>query len=252
MIRKIFTSCLTLIVLFIHLEKTYASDRVVLLSVPSDIWYKRVYLIAIKKSWMDYGNFTVQIGDGGQLVYHFPNWYHGKYDPTLYYKDISGDRLEDVIVVLNNDKASIGTPLKDIHILNQIQDPYLRYEESPVEPIDLTFSRLVKLEKQGNFVTILADKKEYKIDISKYNFTNARKPFSDIDAIEYSIESGILIGTVSINVVRDNSVYGGLLGHLAIKYFWNGKMYKAKSITFKQNELEARLNPSVTIYKCIE
>lgn len=71
---------------------------------------------------MDYENFTVQIGDGGQLVYHFPNWYHGKYDPGLYYKDISGDRLEDVIVVLNNDKASIGTPLKDIHILNQIQD----------------------------------------------------------------------------------------------------------------------------------
>lgn len=106
----------------------------------------------------------------------------------------------------------------------------------------------MKLEKQEDIVTILADKKEYKIDISKYNFTNARNPYSDIEAIEYSMESGILIGTVSINVVRDNSVYGGLLGHLTIKYFWNGKMYKAKSITFKQNELKTRLNPSVTLY----
>ncbi|MFJ8066872.1 hypothetical protein ACIQYS_20050 [Psychrobacillus sp. NPDC096426] len=59
---------------------------VLLISVPSDIWYKRVYLIADKKSWMDYENFTVQIGDRGELVYDFPNWYHGKYDPALNYE----------------------------------------------------------------------------------------------------------------------------------------------------------------------
>ncbi|WP_391115957.1 hypothetical protein [Psychrobacillus sp. L3] len=58
--------------LFLHLEKAYASERVVLLSVTSDIWYKRIYLMADKKSWIDYENFTVQIGDRVGLVYNFP------------------------------------------------------------------------------------------------------------------------------------------------------------------------------------
>lgn len=72
MIRKISASCLILLMLFLHLEKAYASERVVLLSVTSDIWYKRIYLMADKKSWIDYENFTVQIGDRVGLVYNFP------------------------------------------------------------------------------------------------------------------------------------------------------------------------------------
>lgn len=61
---------------------------------------------------MDYGNFTVQIGDRGELVYNFPHWYHGKYDPALYNVDINDDTLEDVIIVLNNDKAGIESLLR--------------------------------------------------------------------------------------------------------------------------------------------
>jgi len=224
--------------LFFYLEKAYASERVVLLSAPSDIWYKRVYLIADKKSWMNYENFTVQIGDRVELVYDFPNWYHGKYDPALNYDDINGDTLEDVLVVLNNDKAGIGKPLKDIHILNQIQDPYQRFEEAPVEPINLTINRLVKIVKHENIVTIITCKMKYEVDISKYNFTNPRKPYVSMETIEYSLENGALIGTMSAYVERDDSVYGGLLGHLTIAYFWDGKMYKAKSVTFKQEESE--------------
>ncbi|TQR19417.1 hypothetical protein [Psychrobacillus vulpis] len=219
-------------------EKAYASDRVVLLSIPSDIWYKRVYLIADKKSWMDYENFTVQIGDRGEFVYNFPDWYHGKYEPALYNEDISGDSLEDVIIVLNNDKAGIGNPLRDIHILNQIRDPYQKYVEAPVEPINLITDRLVKIEQHGNLVRILADNKKYEIDISKYDFSNPRDPYVSIDTIEYSIENGTLIGIVNVYVVRDDSVYGGYLGHLKIDYFWAGQMYKAKSITFKEHEPE--------------
>lgn len=101
-------------------------------------------------------------------------------------------------------------------------------------------NRLVKIEKHGNIVNILADKKEYKIDISKYNFTNPRDPSVSTDTIEYSIENGTLKGKINAYVVRDNSVYGGILGHLIIDYFWDGQMYKAKSksITFKQDEPE--------------
>lgn len=36
--------------LMLTLELNYASDRVVVESLPSDIWYKRIYLIADKKT----------------------------------------------------------------------------------------------------------------------------------------------------------------------------------------------------------
>lgn len=233
---KLFPSLLLLSMLFLSSENIHATDRVVLVSVPSDIWYKRIYLMADKKSWMDYENFTVQIGDRGELVYHFPEWYHGKYDPALYYEDSNGDTLEDVIVVLNNDKAGIGKPLRDIHILNQLHDPYLRYEEAPIEPINLTMNRLVKIEKHGQIVTIVAGETKYNIDISQYNFSNPREPYVSVESVEYSIENGDLVATMNAYVVRDDSVQGGLLGHLTIDYFWDGKMYKAKSIIFNQEE----------------
>lgn len=238
MIKKIISPiCFILLTLFLNSVNNAASDRVVLISIPSDIWYERIYLLADKKSWMDYENFTVQIGDRGGLVYNFPDWYHGKYDPALYNKDINGDKLEDVIIVLNNDKAGLGKPLRDIHILNQLRDPYQRYEEATVEPINLTINRLVKIEQHGNIVTVLAETKKYEIDISKYNFSNPRDPYVSIDTIEYSIENGTLKGIINAYVVRDDSVYGGLVGHLTIDYFWDGKMYIAKTITFTQDEL---------------
>jgi hypothetical protein len=52
--------------------------------------------------------------------------------------------------------------------------------------------------------------------------------------MEYSIENGTLNGVVGVSVVRDDAVYDGILGHLTIKYGWDGKRYIDQSITFKQ------------------
>jgi hypothetical protein len=107
-------------------EKVIAEEkqeRVVLLSVPSDIRHSIIYLLSDKITWMDYKNFVIQVGDSGQeTLYRFPNWYHGKYPPELIYKDVNDDTFGDIIVVLNNDKAGIGNPNKDIHILNFIKE----------------------------------------------------------------------------------------------------------------------------------
>ncbi|WP_315114639.1 hypothetical protein [uncultured Clostridium sp.] len=218
-----------------NFQNVYATDRVVLLSIPSDVWYQRIYLIADKLSWIDYRNFTVQIGDMGEYVYNFPSWYHGKYKPGLYKEDINNDTLEDIIIVLNNDVAGPGKPIKDIHILNQIHDPYRRYEEAPVEPIEFTIKFHVKIEKHDNNVTILTGKKKYNINISKYNYDNPREPHASIESIEYSIKDGKLFATIGAYVMRDDSVYGGLFGHFNIEYFWDEEMYKAKSIVFNEH-----------------
>ncbi|MFJ8066873.1 hypothetical protein ACIQYS_20055 [Psychrobacillus sp. NPDC096426] len=101
--------------------------------------------------------------------------------------------------MLNNDKASIGKPLKDIHILNQIQDPY-KFEEAQVEPINLSINCLLKIVKYDNIATIIAGKMKYEVDISKHNFTNPRKPYVSMETIEYSIENGAVIGTMSAYV----------------------------------------------------
>ncbi|SMQ81552.1 hypothetical protein SAMN05444673_4375 [Bacillus sp. OV166] len=232
MVKKISTSCL-LLLLFIPHGRTYAIDRVVLNSVPIDRADMRIYLLADKKSWMDYENFSVQVGEQGQdVLYHFPDWYHGKYDSALYFVDISSDKQKDVVVVLNNDRAGLGKPNKDIHILNQMND--LLFKEVPVEPVSETLNRLAKIDQKGNVVTILAGKKEHKINLSKYHFVNPRTPHFSVETMEYTIEKGTLIGIVGAYVDRNDAVVGGLLGHLKIKYRWGGKRYIAQSITFKQ------------------
>ena len=50
--------------------------------------------------------------------------------------------------------------------------------------------------------------------------------------IEYYIKKGKLIGTIGAYVSYD-AVTGGIFGNFHIQYQWDGKMYKAKSIVFK-------------------
>jgi hypothetical protein len=214
------------------LEKVYAADRIVVKSIPSDLWYENIYVIADKLSWMDYKNFTVQIGDKASHIYNFPNWYSGKYDIKLLKEDINDDTEEDIIIVLNNDLVEAGKPVDEIHILNKIIDTDLRYEEALIEPIKFTANRLIKMKQQGDLVTVIADKKKYNVDISKYNYANPHSPYVGTESIEYSIKKGKLIGTIGAYVSYD-AVTGGVFGNFDIQYQWDGKMYKAKSIVFK-------------------
>ncbi|MCT8138426.1 hypothetical protein H1D32_12135 [Anaerobacillus sp. CMMVII] len=230
--KHILTIVFLVLMLSLNPNKTNASERVVLLSIPSEVWHQNVYLLADKKSWMEYENFTVQIGDRGENIYNFPNWYHGKYDPALYKEDINGDSLEDVIVVLNNYRAGIGNPLKDIHILNQIHDPYRRYYEAKIDPIRMAIKQNVKIEKNDNLVNIYIEEETFTIDITKCNFKNPRNPFFGFELTEYNIENGLLIATVPAYVLRDDSVLGGYIGHLKVQYNWDGQAYIVKEIAF--------------------
>lgn len=238
LMKKIFL-ILLIAVSFSHAGRAYASNKMVLTSIPSDIWYERVYLIADKIDTWHYENFTVQIGDMGEWVYNPSGWYHGKYDPYLNKEDINRDGRDDVIIVLNNDIAGLGNPLRDIHIINTVFYPYhdsyaLKYEEAQIEPIKAVINRLTKIEKHGNIVTLLVGDKKHNIDITPYHFKNPRDPFILPDLVEYSIEGGTLVATISANVVRDDSVLGGFLGNIKIEYAWDGKKYIAEKTTFKQ------------------
>jgi len=220
-------------------EKVVAEEkreRVVLLSVPSEIRHQMIYLMADKITWMDYENFVIQVGDMGQILYHFPNWYHGKYPPELFYKDVNGDTFKDIIIVLNNDKAGIGDPQKDIHILNFIKDRE-GYEEAPIESMEKTKTTIkskVTLGKQGNIVTIHVGDEKCSTDISNYNYRNPREPFViGFEQTNYSVKNGQLFGKVPVYISQD-SFSGGLIGLLKLEYNWNGKEYVVKHINFIQ------------------
>jgi len=88
------------------------------------LWYDDIFLIADKAGSMGYKNFTLQVGDGGghEELYNFPNWYNDKFSPELFYEDINGDRLKDVIVVLISG-SGVSLSTKEIHVLNQVNDP---------------------------------------------------------------------------------------------------------------------------------
>lgn len=145
------------------------------------------------------------------------------------YEDINSDGLRDVIVALISGAGS-GISSKEIHILNQRQDPNRRYEEVPVESINDAVKRLVKIEQKGNEITILIDKKKYLVDYSKFGYyTPVDRP--GVGSVEfYKPEKGVLYGYTSVFV----SIPEASIGRLKVKYHWNGKMYKAETVTFRE------------------
>ncbi|WP_019414046.1 hypothetical protein [Paenisporosarcina sp. TG20] len=212
-----------------------ANERIVLKSVPSEYWHQNIYLMADKITWMDFENFAVQVGDMGGMIYHFPNWYHGKYEPKLFDEDVSGDKFDDLIIVLNNDKASAGKPRKEVHVLNFIKGQ--GYEEAKVEPIQKTKTHInsnVTLRKHGKFVTIRIGDVKYTTDISKYNYPNPREPFViSYELIDYSFSNGQLIGIVPLYVLQETTS-GGLIGYLILEYTWDGIEYVVKQLNFRE------------------
>jgi hypothetical protein len=213
-----------------------AVDRLVTSYIISDVWYDNIFLIADKVDDMGTKNFTVQVGGGGggggsELLYNFPNWYNDKYAPLLFYEDINGDGLKDIIVVLISG-SGVSLSTKEIHVLNQIWDPYRRYEEVPVESINDAVDRLVKMDRKGNEITISIGKKKYVVDYSKFGYkTPVDSPC--VGAMEnYEPKDGILYGSSNVSV----SIPEAFIGSLKVKYDWDGHMYKAKSVIFDESE----------------
>jgi hypothetical protein len=228
-LNRIFLSLLV-VILFCGSGKAYAVDRVVIRSITvdnPDKWVENIYLIADKYG-SDYKNFTVQVGDFGRGLYNFPNWYHYSYEPKLYKEDLNDDKLEDIIIELvTGSGSSVST--KAIHILHQGYAGFYDFQEVPVEPIQDAIKRLVKMEQKGNEITISIGKKKYVVDYSKFGYgTPVDRPgFGSIEG--YEPKSGRLYGTTNVFVTIPEAYIGGL----TVKYAWDGKMYKAESVTFE-------------------
>ena len=231
--RKFFLSLL-LVILPCNTGIAHGVERVVIANVPSVAYYENIFLMAntIEGNWMGHKDFTVQVGyPPGKLLYHFPNWYNDKFTPDLLYEDLNADNLKDIIVVLVAGSGS-GLSIKEIHVLNQIHDPNRRYEEVQVESINDAVKRLVKLERHGNEAAILIGNKKHTVDISKFGYSIGFEERPFVGAWEeYNPVNGLLEGSTLVYVS-----IGGSIGTLKIRYNWDGKMYKAKSVTFDEEE----------------
>lgn len=224
---------LSIVIIFCNTGKAYAVDRAVVGYNISNVWYNNIFLIADKADSMGYKNFTVQVGDGGghEELYDFPDWYNSKFNPKLFYKDISGDGLEDIIVVLISG-AGTGISTKEIHVLNQIKDPYRRFEEVPVESINDAVKRLVQMEQKGNKITILIDKKRHVIDYSNFGYYTPVDSPGAGSIEDYKPKDGILYGSSNVFV----TIPEAYIGSLEVIYAWNGKVYTVESVTFVEAE----------------
>ncbi|WP_442599807.1 hypothetical protein [Neobacillus sp. D3-1R] len=227
MIKKVLIFSVLITLFFPSFKEIYAKDRVVVSSISSDEWYDHIYLLADKSEDMTYTNFSVQVGLGGELLYKFPKWYNSRYSPKLFNHDLNGDKLKDIVVVLTTGGGT-SISIKDIHILNQIHDPYRRFHEVPIEPINKIIKRWVRMEKVGNNASILIGKKKYTIDVTKlgYNPKNMETPWAN-QLEDYVVKDGKLIGSTVVFISPSGSV-----GSLEVEYYWNGKAYTAKSVTF--------------------
>lgn len=243
---KNFFICLLLMILVCQTGKAYAIQRVVTSHIISDLWYENIFLIADKVDSMATKNFTVQVGGGedsvgAELLYNFPNWYNSKFAPKLFYEDINGDALKDVIVSLISGAGS-GVSTKEIHVLNQVRDPNTRYEEVPVESINDAVKRLVKMERKGDEITILIGKKKYVVDYLKFGYQYSNEPPAVGSIEDYKPENGVLFGYTTVFVTIPEAG----IGNLKVEYGWDGKMYKAESVTFEKIE---RFKPSSKYHK---
>lgn len=233
--KKIFI-CLLLMILVFQTGKAYAIQRVVTSHIISDLWYENIFLIADKVDSMTTKNFTVQVGGGvdsvgGELLYDFPNWYNSKFGPKLYYEDINGDGLKDVIVALISGSGS-GVSTKEIHVLNQVRDPNTRYEEVPVESINDAVKRLVKMERKGDEITFLIGNKKYAVDYLTFGYQYSDDPPGFGSTEDYKPENGVLFGYTTVFVAIPEAG----IATLKVKYGWDGKMYKAEYVTFEKTE----------------
>ncbi|MEH7226770.1 hypothetical protein V7112_23510 [Bacillus sp. JJ1566] len=233
--KKLLVGMLTML-LICHTGKAYAIQRVVTSYIISDVLYENIFLIADKANSMATKNFTVQVGGGvdsvgGELFYNFPNWYNDKFASHLFYEDINGDELKDIIVVLISGSGS-GISTKGIHVLNQIQDPDRRYTEVPVESLNDAVKRLVTMDRKGNEIMITIGKNKYKVDYSSFDYYIP----VDVPAVgsleDFKPENGTLYGYTTVFV----SIPEASIGSLKVKYGWDGKMYKADSIIFIEAE----------------
>jgi hypothetical protein len=228
-LNRIFLSLLV-VILFCGTGEAYAVERVVIRSITvdnPDKWYENIYLIA-DKDGADYKNFTVQVGDFGRSLYNFPKWYHYSYDPQLYKEDLNADKLEDIIIEL---VTGAGTSLstKAIHILHQGLAGFYDFQEVPVEPINDAVKRLVKMEQKGNKITVSIGNKKYVLDYSRFGYYTpvGRPGYGSMES--YVPKDGTLYGSTNVFVGIPEAYIGGL----KVKYVWDGKMYKAESITFE-------------------
>nr|WP_106779419.1 hypothetical protein [Lysinibacillus timonensis] len=202
----------------------------------SDVWYENIFLIADKADSEATQNFTVQVGGGvdhvgGELFYNFPNWVNVQFAPSLFYEDINGDEFKDIIVALVSGAGS-GVSTKEIHVLNQVQDPIRRYVEVPVESINDAVKRLVKMRRNGNEIVISIGQEKYHVDYSEFNYhtVDASPGVGSIE--DYQSENGVLYGYTTVFV----SIPEASIGTLKVRYGWDGEMYKAESISFNEDE----------------
>jgi hypothetical protein len=232
--KKIFIG-LFIMILFYDTGKAFAVNRAVVSYVISNVWYDDIFLIVDKSDSMAYKNFTVQVGDGGghEELYEFPNWYNDIFSPELFYNDINGDGLKDIIVVLISG-SGVSLSTKEIHVLNQVKDPYKRFEEVPVESISDAVKRFIKLEQKDNKITILIGKKKHIVDYSKFGYyTRVDTPaFGSIE--KYEPKGGTLYGSTNVYI----TIPEAYIGSISVKYAWNGKTYKAESVSFEAKPYE--------------
>lgn len=231
MVKKLIR-LLVLLVISCNFNTAYGDDRVVLSSISSDLWSENIYLIADRKSWVNYENFTVQVGNVGGQIYNFPNWYHGKYEPELYKVDLNNDTLKDIVIILNNDRAPINIPRKDIHILNQAREPYLIYKEASIESVPNIINNYIKIEQSSMVITLNMVDKTYQVDLEKFKYDNPHNPYINVDSLDYNIQDGNLIGKMDVKVIVDNMATGGIIGTLKIKYGWEEEKYKVRDLEF--------------------
>lgn len=88
------------------------------------------------------------------------------------------------------------------------------------------------MERKGNKITVQIGKKKYLVDYLKFGYQPSDAPPGVGSMEDYKPENGVLYGYTTVFVSIPEADIGGL----KVKYGWDGKMYKAESVDFREAE----------------
>jgi len=201
--------------------------------------YKADVTLYAKKMDGVYADFKIYFQGGVLTRPYWMNTTSPTWSPQIFYEDIDKDRKNELIIILTKGTGT-GILEREVHVF-QIQNQRINKEivEVPVEvlvdnPIAIVLKN-IKTKLLPNKAIITIGEKEFAID-TKLLKIEPEHLFADIyfgDLIDFEINNNQLIAKIGAQV----SQVGGSIGNIEITYMLKDKMYQAKSIEFKPNNV---------------
>lgn len=207
------------------------SKKVILKSKEANVI---LYAIDLDRKNGMYRDFEMKIDGGTRYFPYMVNVTNPSYAPRILYNDLNQDKKKDLTIVLTK---GYGTEALDseVHVLNKTQTNIGEiYEEVLVDnPMAIILKNVKTKLTQHEAVVSIGDKKTV-INIEKFQIPPDHL-FNDVafgSIVKFDVVDNHLVASVGGQITP-----AMFIGTIEISYEFKDKMYQAKKIEFKSEQI---------------